>query len=137
MKLFTVLLSGAAIVACLVLTGAKRADADTLQMTQCADFSSAAWVSPYPPSESSTKYSLGLMQHDLSCAQALAWAKKLLVQHLTPPADDPLKAMPLRGGPPGYACTASADKNGHAYQGSCKKASKDLFNPAFHWGVAK
>jgi hypothetical protein len=108
------------------------AAADDMQMTTCPTFTSTTWVNPMPPSNSGNRYILTLNKHEMSCAQATSWAKKLVVQHVP---GKPMMAQypPLKGGPPGYVCTGSPDTTGHAYRGQCLKKSGDPFAASFNW----
>jgi hypothetical protein len=106
--------------------------ADDMQMTTCPTFTGTTWVNPMPPSNSGNRYILTLNKHEMSCAQAESWAKKLLVQHI---ADKPMMPQypPLKGGPPGYVCTGSPDNTGHAYRGQCLKTKGGPFAASFNW----
>jgi hypothetical protein len=58
------------------------AAADDMQMTTCPSFTGTTWANPMPPSNSGNRYTLTLNKHEMSCAQAESWAKKLIVQHI-------------------------------------------------------
>ena len=108
------------------------AAADDMQMTTCPSFTGTTWVNPMPPSNSGNRYTLTLNKHEMSCAQAESWAKKLLVQHISGKPMMP-QYPPLRGGPPGYVCTGSPDNTGHAYRGHCLKTKGGPFAASFDW----
>jgi hypothetical protein len=120
-----------AIISALALCRVPAA-ADDMQTTSCPSFTGPTWVNPMPPNNSGNRYMLTLNKHEMSCAQAVSWAKKLALQHI------PGKPMmpqypPLKGGPPGYVCTGSPDTTGHAYRGHCLKTTGGPFAPSFDW----
>jgi len=108
------------------------AAADDMGMTTCPSFTSTSWVNPMPPGNSGNRYSLTLTQHEMTCAQAESWAKKLIVQHIPGKPGMP-QYPPLKGGPPGYVCTGSPDTTGHAWRGHCLKSTGKPFGPSFDW----
>jgi len=121
-----------ATIASVITLSRMPAAADDMQMTTCPTFTGTTWVNPMPPSNSGNRYILTLTNHEMSCAQAESWAKKLLVQHI---AGKPMMPQypPLKGGPPGYVCTGSPDTTGHAYRGHCLKTKAGAIASSFDW----
>ena|SRR5579862_2823 len=108
------------------------AEEETLQT--CPAFVSTVWVSPLAgPKASGNRYTVAVDGNAMSCAQAIAWAKKLIPQHI---AGKPLMPSypPLKSGPPGFTCKGSPDTTGHAWRGSClKNTNTAAFRPGFTW----
>jgi hypothetical protein len=114
-------------------TTASRAPAAAggMQFSACSTFTANSWVNPYPPNDTGTLYQINMNAKPFSCSQAQVWVKKFVAQRILGPL---LGSVKLKGGPAGYKCQASPDKNYHAYQGACIKISKDPFAPSFNWG---
>ncbi|HEV3154701.1 MAG TPA: hypothetical protein VGZ02_12925 [Candidatus Baltobacteraceae bacterium] len=107
------------------------AEEETLQT--CPSFVSTVWVSPLAgPKASGNRYTVAVDGNAMPCAQAIAWAKKLIPQHI---AGKPLMPTypPLKGGPPGYVCKGSPDTKGHAWRGNCFKNTTTAIPAGFTW----
>jgi hypothetical protein len=118
--------------ACQVAAFIVPAPAQDMQMTTCSVFTSVKWVSPMDTNESGMQYQVTLTQHDMTCDQAITWAKQLIPQHIDGKPMMP-SYPPLSGGPPGYACKGSPDITGHAYRGGCLKKGSTTVAPGFTW----
>jgi hypothetical protein len=118
------------VIAAAVLTSADIASATSLKpppTLRCSLLTATQWVLPYAPHTKGTQYTVSA--HGIACKQAEAYVRKLVatkVVHST-----------VKGGPSGWACTASASKTGLAYTGQCspKGQSFNINAPGFTWSI--
>lgn len=111
-----------------VLAAAAGADASSAS-TKCPAFTATPWQSPfttktvkgdtYIVTNNGTKY---------SCAQLESFVKKLVAERV--PKTIPLQ---IKGVPSGWYCTATADKEGLAFNGGCRPSRLAITGPNFAW----
>jgi hypothetical protein len=115
----------------LAFATAREARAE-VKMTNCPSFAATMWVDPMSK-KSGNQYALSMANADMTCAQATVVAKKLIAEHSSGAANQPFD---LSGAPAGYSCHGTADANGHAYRGGCRRPSPDFSGPAISWRPA-
>jgi hypothetical protein len=108
---------------------ATAASGASPKSTTCPPVTGVKWVLPYAPHSSGTKYDLHVSGSKLTCKQAAKDVKKLVATHLR-------TSGPLPGGPKGWKCIGSPDKNGHPYMGTCQPKSEGFVpRDSFTWTV--
>ena len=101
--------------------------------TKCPAFTATAWQSPlttktvkgdkYVVTNGGTKY---------TCSQLKGFVKTLVTER-------PSKGIPpqIKGVPKGWYCTATADKEGLAFNGTCSPSkAASILGPGFTWTTA-
>jgi len=121
---------GVSAVACLLVLGVS-APAARQAVTACPNFKGPVWLltgkfSIKIAKPSGTVYTL--VPNKISCAQALALAKKVAGNAVA--SHTPHVGVPLKG-PTGWVCNAVPDSNSHAYTGACGGPG----GVGFRWGI--
>jgi hypothetical protein len=121
MRFLSLTIATVVFVAAIVVTtiGQPRASATDYRCR----FNGKPWVDP-DVHQSGNLYQVVLNDPAVACAQAVAWAKKLMAQSVS---GAPLSLVDVKGGPPGYQCTLTIDGTGHSHGGACKKPNGDGF----------
>jgi hypothetical protein len=95
----------------------------------CPVFKGTAFI--YPRTKSyGDMYHLVVVNSQMTCASATAWARKMMKQRFDGAPNLPHDI----DGPAGYYCHVSTDGAGHGYMGGCTMTEYDgPFSPAFSW----
>jgi hypothetical protein len=130
-----ILYAGAIVLSVTVISSAKPCSAQAIlaqvPAVECPHFASTPWVDVGSVHKSGNGYGMVLLNETMTCAQATAWARKLLSQHRSsaPGAD-----VQVGGGPAGYRCSLTPDGSGHWLGGECLKGAAGKVE--FIWAAA-
>jgi len=114
----------------LAVTQGTSASAAT---TKCPAFKATPWQDPFTTKPvRGNKYMITNGGTKYSCSQLEGYVKTLVTER-------PSKAAPYQvtGVPKGWYCTATADKEGLAFHGTCAPSrSAAILGPGFSWTTA-
>jgi hypothetical protein len=144
MRFFSVLIAATVLASSLAVTESKsRADQfPNITMLHCSHFAATMWTLQNRRNPAADKtgnqYGMALFNGKITgkigCAQAIAWATKLMRQHTSNGVFMPTE---VRGGPAGYRCFLTPDGSGHWLGGTCQiRDSSGAPLTSFDWLAA-